>query len=67
MSVAVERPGRSGLAQLLSCLATLACEGGALDVDRLVAGRRARPLDIDDLPTAGATTCCPVHLVPSQR
>jgi acyl transferase domain-containing protein len=46
LAVASHRPGASGLAQLLHCLAALAAEGVPLDLERLFRGRSARRVEV---------------------
>ena len=46
LAVPVDRPGRAGLAALLQCLAALASEGAAVNVERLFRGRSAKRIDL---------------------
>jgi acyl transferase domain-containing protein/NAD(P)H-dependent flavin oxidoreductase YrpB (nitropropane dioxygenase family)/NADP-dependent 3-hydroxy acid dehydrogenase YdfG len=46
VAVPLDVPGRHGVTQLLNALAVLLAHGVGLDLDRLFAGRVARPLDL---------------------
>ena len=46
VAVPVDRPGRSGLLQLLHCLAALAAEGVPVRLERLLRERGARRIDL---------------------
>ncbi len=49
LAVAVDQPGRPGLAQLLHCLAALAAEGVPLEPERLFRGRSVKRLNLSGL------------------
>src|SRR5690348_18018670 len=67
-SVPVDQPGRSGLVQLLHCLAALAAEGVSFRTERLFEGRQVRRLNLVGLEPVRSEEHTselqsPVHLV----
>jgi acyl transferase domain-containing protein/NAD(P)H-dependent flavin oxidoreductase YrpB (nitropropane dioxygenase family) len=56
LSIPVDQPGRSGLVQLLHCLAALAAEGVPVRTEHLFRGRSPKRLDLAALETESAGT-----------